>query len=149
MKGESLLKSVDTGLSVFKKIIHITILLGIILFGVKSYAMVHSWFTPRTTIALPYQSLEDVVIVVDDDYNKHSKSSIQKFKEWIFENDAKEYSKISYQGSKLNIIVDGQYTQINKEIKKQLCFIYSNKYGQDIDLNKKRVDEVLKNLYCF
>jgi hypothetical protein len=149
MKGESLLKSVDTGLSVFKKIIHITLLLGIILFGVKSYAMVHSWFVPKTTIALPYQSLEDIVIVVDDNYHKYSKSPIQKFKEWIFRNDVKEYSKISYQGNKLNIIVDGQYGKINAEIKKQLCFIYSNKYSQDIDLNKKRVDEVLKNLYCF
>jgi len=36
----------------------------------------------------------------------------------------------------------------NIMIKKELCVIYDNKHKEEVDLNKKRVFDILKEFYC-
>ncbi len=130
-------------------IIKISIIISIVYFVSIFYKdIVNLIFIFKNDVKLPSYTLSDVTIIVDDNFNNNSKSFIQKLKE-KFLNDNKQQIKISY-NKNIVITIDGslEIEKSNQLLKDALCNIYKQKFNLELDLNKKRVFDVLKNLYC-
>jgi|LauGreDrversion4_2_1035121.scaffolds.fasta_scaffold22766_6 hypothetical protein len=149
MKIKNILTIINNLLHLILTIIKISIIISIVYFVSIFYKdIVNLIFIFKNDVKLPSYTLSDVTIIVDDNFNNNSKSFIQKLKE-KFLNDNKQQIKISY-NKNIVITIDGslEIEKSNQLLKDALCNIYKQKFNLELDLNKKRVFDVLKNLYC-
>lgn len=146
---KNVLKNIDYSMSIILKSCKILFIVFLAILGIKFYLMINPWHELETqdVSSLPSQNLDYITLVVDDNYEKNSKTIFQKVKEKFFKEEEQQ-SRIEYNSQKVFIIVNGQYKFLNSELKKQLCVVYTKKYENEVNLNNKRVSEVLKNLYC-
>jgi hypothetical protein len=146
---KNVLKNIDYGMSIILKSCKILFIVFLVVLGAKFYLMINPGHETESSYvsSLPSQNLDHITLVVDDNYDKNSKTILQKIREKFFKEE-EQHSRIEYKSERVFIIVNGQYRFLNSEVKKQLCVVYSRKYKDEVDLNKKRVNEVLKNLYC-
>jgi hypothetical protein len=149
MKSNNFLNNVNSLLALIFNVIKIGLVVGIVYFISTFYSDLIGMFQNfGKGNKLPSYKLEDIMITVDDNFNKHSKSILQKINERWFHGEEQHIKVSGY--NNINIIVDGQLNKHSRNdlIKKELCVIYEGKYNEEVDLNKKRVYDVLKDFYC-
>lgn len=149
MKKDNFLNNVNSLLALTLNVIKLGFVVGIIYFVSTFYSDLIGLFQNfGKGNKLPSYKLEDIVITVDDNFNKHSKSILQKINERWFHGEEQHIKVSGY--NNINIIVDGAINKLDRNslIKKELCNIYEGKYNEEVDLNKKRVFDVLKDFYC-
>jgi hypothetical protein len=149
MKSNNFLQNIQFLVVLILSVIKLSIMIGVIYFISIFYIDIIDIFKNYNKgNKLPSYKLDDIVITIDDDFNKHSKSIFQKINEkWL--HGEKQHIKVTGYNN-INIIIDGAVNKNDRNImiKKELCVIYDNKHKEEVDLNKKRVFDILKEFYC-
>jgi len=150
MKIKTLLENINNIFLLILNCIKISIITIIIFFIYNFYSDIIHFFKKETTKNnIPSYKLEDIIIKVDSNFEKNTKSLLQKINERFFTNDKEQIKVIN--GSQVTIIIDGSLPiqQSNLLLKNALCKIYIDKIQNENDLNKKRIFEILSHLYCY
>ena len=150
MKIKTLLENINNIFLLILNCIKISIIAVIIFFIYNFYSDIVHFFKKETTKNnIPSYKLEDIIIKVDNNFEKNTKSLLQKINERFFTNDKEQIKIIS--GSQVTIIINGllPIQESNMLLKNALCKVYINKVENENDLNRKKVFEILSHLYCY
>lgn len=150
MKIKTLLENINNIFLLILNCIKISIVAIIIFFIYNFYSDIMHFFKKETKKNnIPSYKLEDIIIKVDNNFEKNTKSLLQKINERFFTNNKEQIKIIN--GSQVTIIIDGSLSmqQSNLLLKNALCKIYIDKIQNENDLNKKRIFEILSHLYCY
>lgn len=150
MKDNNFFNQLNDFLLFILNLFKISIILIIIILFYNIYSNVVSipnYFKSKKD--LPSYKMENIKISIDNNFNKNSKSIFQKINERFFNSDLQVVKVIK--NKDITIIIDGSLDILSRNIliKKELCFIYTEKLDKELDLNNKRNLQTLKELFCY